>query len=286
MHRHTRTLYMHMQVASLHRHPLELMPMPSNVCDVCQCVSTAWGCQKCDFDVCTSCFAKAVDTGEACEVCHLGTWAPGNWLLLCDTCPKAYHTRCLPTPLDAVPEGDWLCPGCDTGEKCEVCGLCTGVEGTCTCTDAYAQTHMHIHMHRRTSTCTDAHAHAQTHMHRRTCTDAHAQSRTPRRTCPDAHAHVRACRFAACPPGWRATSCCSATTPSTESSVRRRTTSNAFRRRSRPCLRATGLARTACCIRTRSRAPRDVSTIATCAAACRQPGGAPPATSTCARAAT
>ena len=188
MHRHTRILYMHMQVASLHRHPLELMPMPSNVCDVCQCVSTAWGCQKCDFDVCTSCFAKAVDTGEACEVCHLGTWAPGNWLLLCDTCPKAYHTRCLPTPLDAVPEGDWLCPGCDTGEKCEVCGLCTGVEGTCTCTDAYAQTHMHIHMHRRTSTCTDAHA--QTHMHRRTCTDAHAHTHTPSRGHPDAHAQT------------------------------------------------------------------------------------------------
>ena len=40
------------------------------------------------------------------------TWIEGNWLLLCDKCPKAYHTGCLETPLDAVPAGTWLCPGC------------------------------------------------------------------------------------------------------------------------------------------------------------------------------
>jgi len=58
------------------------------------------------------------DSGEACEACGVATWVeeeervPGNWLLLCDACPKAYHTRCLATPLEAVPEGDWLCPCC------------------------------------------------------------------------------------------------------------------------------------------------------------------------------
>ena len=63
------------------------------------------------------------------QECGSGTWAEGNWLLLCDQCPKAYHTQCLQSPLDAVPEGDWLCPACDTGEKCEKCGVSTWAEG-------------------------------------------------------------------------------------------------------------------------------------------------------------
>ena len=54
------------------------------------------------------------DADAACSVCAVDTWVPGNWLLLCDGegCDRAYHTRCLVPPLDAVPEGDWLCPAC------------------------------------------------------------------------------------------------------------------------------------------------------------------------------
>ena len=60
----------------------------------------------------------------ACHVCARSssrkrreiarTWIEGNWLLLCDGdgCNKAYHTLCLRPKLDAVPEGDWLCPTC------------------------------------------------------------------------------------------------------------------------------------------------------------------------------
>ena len=118
------------KVAKLHRrHMLEFIPMPQNHCDKCDSISTTWRCGICDFDVCANCFEAAVDTGERCEVCSMQTWAEGNWLLLCDKCPKAYHTRCLPTPLEAVPEGEWACPTCDTGEKCEACGLETWAEG-------------------------------------------------------------------------------------------------------------------------------------------------------------
>lgn len=57
-----------------------------------------------------------------CDVCGDGTWIEGNWLLLCDgltptgaQCEGAYHTMCLDPVLDAVPEGDWLCPVCVSG---------------------------------------------------------------------------------------------------------------------------------------------------------------------------
>ena len=45
---------------------------------------------------------------ETCEVCSIGTWIEGNWLLLCDGpgCDKAVHTQCLDVPLDSVPEVD------------------------------------------------------------------------------------------------------------------------------------------------------------------------------------
>ena len=52
------------------------------------------------------------DRGETCEVCGLESWIEGNELLLCDTCPKAFHTQCLTPPLASVPEGDWICPSC------------------------------------------------------------------------------------------------------------------------------------------------------------------------------
>ena len=62
------------------------------------------------------------ETDEACETCGVETWIEGNWLLLCDKCPKAYHTRCLQPALDAVPDGEWLCPRCvdQTAEEQDV----------------------------------------------------------------------------------------------------------------------------------------------------------------------
>eukprot|EP00964_Phaeocystis_antarctica_P096481 scaffold62750_cov52-Phaeocystis_antarctica.AAC.5 len=54
------------------------------------------------------------DSGDAlrCSVCGRPYSAMLCDAVLCDTCPKAFHTRCLATPLEAVPEGDWLCPCC------------------------------------------------------------------------------------------------------------------------------------------------------------------------------
>lgn len=45
-----------------------------------------------------------------CQRC--GSAADDGLLLLCDGCDAAYHIYCLRPPLDRVPEGLWLCPGC------------------------------------------------------------------------------------------------------------------------------------------------------------------------------
>jgi hypothetical protein len=44
---------------------------------------------------------------EICRVCR----QRGD-LLWCDCCPNTYHLACLNPPLDAMPEGDWLCDEC------------------------------------------------------------------------------------------------------------------------------------------------------------------------------
>lgn len=46
---------------------------------------------------------------ETCVAC-----AEGGSLLLCDTCPNAFHYDCLPDciEIDALPEGEWSCPHC------------------------------------------------------------------------------------------------------------------------------------------------------------------------------
>ena len=46
---------------------------------------------------------------EYCEVCQ-----QGGEIILCDTCPKAYHLCCLDPELDEAPEGKWSCPHCET----------------------------------------------------------------------------------------------------------------------------------------------------------------------------
>ena len=44
---------------------------------------------------------------EFCRVCK-----EGGELLCCDSCPSAYHLKCVEPPLDEVPDGDWTCPRC------------------------------------------------------------------------------------------------------------------------------------------------------------------------------
>jgi len=44
---------------------------------------------------------------EFCDVCQ-----QGGEIILCDTCPKAYHLVCLEPELEEAPEGKWSCPHC------------------------------------------------------------------------------------------------------------------------------------------------------------------------------
>lgn len=44
---------------------------------------------------------------DYCEVCQ-----QGGEIILCDTCPKAYHLVCLEPELEEAPEGKWSCPHC------------------------------------------------------------------------------------------------------------------------------------------------------------------------------
>ncbi|CAI4226575.1 unnamed protein product [Auanema sp. JU1783] len=49
-----------------------------------------------------------IEHQDYCEVCRAG-----GEIILCDTCPRAYHTVCLTPELETVPEGDWSCPHCE-----------------------------------------------------------------------------------------------------------------------------------------------------------------------------
>ncbi|KAG9482006.1 hypothetical protein GDO78_010958, partial [Eleutherodactylus coqui] len=61
---------------------------------------------------------KKIDVGEGdgyetdhqdyCEVCQ-----QGGEIILCDTCPRAYHLVCLDPELEKAPEGKWSCPHCE-----------------------------------------------------------------------------------------------------------------------------------------------------------------------------
>uniref|UniRef100_A0A3B3V4W3 Chromodomain helicase DNA binding protein 3 n=1 Tax=Poecilia latipinna TaxID=48699 RepID=A0A3B3V4W3_9TELE len=48
------------------------------------------------------------DHQDYCEVCQ-----QGGEIILCDTCPRAYHLVCLEPELDKAPEGKWSCPHCE-----------------------------------------------------------------------------------------------------------------------------------------------------------------------------
>ena len=55
------------------------------------------------------------DHQDYCEVCQ-----QGGEIILCDTCPRAYHLVCLDPDLDEPPEGKWSCPNCQNrGEDVE-----------------------------------------------------------------------------------------------------------------------------------------------------------------------
>jgi chromodomain-helicase-DNA-binding protein 4 len=67
---------------------------------------------------------------EYCEVCQ-----QGGEIILCDTCPRAYHLCCLDPELDEAPEGKWSCPHCEINgpeivevaeddEHMEFCRIC------------------------------------------------------------------------------------------------------------------------------------------------------------------
>lgn len=81
---------------------------------------------------------------DYCEVCQ-----QGGEIILCDTCPKAYHLVCLDPELEEAPEGKWSCPTCeaegpveqdDDDEHNEFCRVCKdGGELLCcdSCVSAY-----------------------------------------------------------------------------------------------------------------------------------------------------
>lgn len=80
---------------------------------------------------------------DYCEVCQ-----QGGEIILCDTCPRAYHLVCLDPELEEAPEGKWSCPHCvadgpaeqDDDEHQEFCRVCKdGGELLCcdSCPSAY-----------------------------------------------------------------------------------------------------------------------------------------------------
>uniref|UniRef100_A0A8C0GUZ6 Chromodomain-helicase-DNA-binding protein 4 n=1 Tax=Chelonoidis abingdonii TaxID=106734 RepID=A0A8C0GUZ6_CHEAB len=53
------------------------------------------------------------DHQDYCEVCQ-----QGGEIILCDTCPRAYHMVCLDPDMEKAPEGKWSCPHCEArGEE-------------------------------------------------------------------------------------------------------------------------------------------------------------------------
>lgn len=80
---------------------------------------------------------------DYCEVCQ-----QGGEIILCDTCPRAYHLVCLEPELEEAPEGKWSCPHCEgegiqeqeEDDHMEFCRVCKdGGELLCcdSCPSAY-----------------------------------------------------------------------------------------------------------------------------------------------------
>ncbi|XP_071446539.1 chromodomain-helicase-DNA-binding protein Mi-2 homolog isoform X2 [Hetaerina americana] len=86
---------------------------------------------------------EQTDHQDYCEVCQ-----QGGEIILCDTCPRAYHLVCLDPELEETPEGKWSCPHCEgegvqeqeEDEHMEFCRVCKdGGELLCcdSCPSAY-----------------------------------------------------------------------------------------------------------------------------------------------------
>lgn len=66
------------------------------------------------------------DHQDYCEVCQ-----QGGEIILCDTCPRAYHLVCLDPELEKAPEGKWSCPHCVSPPGSLACGACARPPGPC-----------------------------------------------------------------------------------------------------------------------------------------------------------
>ncbi|XP_043723570.1 methyl-CpG-binding domain-containing protein 9-like [Telopea speciosissima] len=64
--------------------------------------------------LCTNEIPKAPWDEGVCKVC--GIDKDDDSVLLCDTCDSEYHTYCLNPPLARIPEGNWYCPSCVSGQ--------------------------------------------------------------------------------------------------------------------------------------------------------------------------
>uniref|UniRef100_A0A4W5NAR0 Uncharacterized protein n=1 Tax=Hucho hucho TaxID=62062 RepID=A0A4W5NAR0_9TELE len=79
---------------------------------------------------------KKKDHQDYCEVCQ-----QGGEIILCDTCPRAYHMVCLDPDMEKAPEGKWSCPHCVSTKctqseagtqilQCQTCqSECPGMKG-------------------------------------------------------------------------------------------------------------------------------------------------------------
>merc|ERR1719464_1294764 len=67
-----------------------------------------WSCPYCEKHGPT--IVEEEEDDEHMEVCR--TCKEGGELLCCDSCPNAYHIRCLEPPLEEYPEHEWTCPRC------------------------------------------------------------------------------------------------------------------------------------------------------------------------------
>ncbi|CAI5442254.1 unnamed protein product [Caenorhabditis angaria] len=86
------------------------------------------------------------DHQDFCEVCK-----QGGEIVLCDTCPRAYHTVCIDENMEQPPEGEWSCPHCEEHgpppppeepekknmEYCRVCKETAGILLCDSCPSAY-----------------------------------------------------------------------------------------------------------------------------------------------------
>ncbi|UMM35871.1 hypothetical protein L5515_008295 [Caenorhabditis briggsae] len=79
---------------------------------------------------------EEVENNDFCETCKVG-----GELVLCDTCPRAYHTGCMD---EDPPEGDWSCPHCiehgpevikeePTKQNDDFCKICKETENLLLC---------------------------------------------------------------------------------------------------------------------------------------------------------